>query len=46
VFASAGKIFMLGLSGGNLAVDLFEIIIALCGVWIITSEIVRRMSRR
>jgi hypothetical protein len=37
---------VLKLSGGNLVVDVFEVTIAFCSVWIITSEIMRRVARR
>jgi hypothetical protein len=37
---------MFDLLGGNLLVELFEITMALSSVWIITSEIMRRLSRQ
>jgi hypothetical protein len=37
---------MSGFLGENLVVQTFEITIAFCSVWIITSAIMRRMSRR
>ena len=37
---------MVNVSSGNLLVDVFEVAIAFSSVWIITSEIMRRKSRR
>jgi hypothetical protein len=37
---------MLDLLGGNILVDVFEITIALCSVWIIASEVLRRLLHK
>jgi hypothetical protein len=37
---------MLDLLGGNILVDVFEITIALCSLWIITSAVLRRLGHR